>query len=111
MDERDLQAVATHELLTQEQEWALASRIQKGDKEALKELIEKNIRLVVHLAKRYTNRNLSLEEYISVGAEALYEAAIRFDPKRKLRFSTMATYWIKRYFADLYWDSRSSIMR
>lgn len=63
---------------------------------AKKKLIEHNLRLVVHTAKRYGNRGISLEDLIQEGCIGLDHATLKFDPNRGFKFSTYATCWIKQ---------------
>lgn len=84
-------------LLTREQEVELGKMAQSGDQKAKDSLIEANLRLVVKVAKRYTNMGLPLMDLISEGNIGLMDAANRFDPNRfSNKFSTYAVWWIKR---------------
>ncbi len=83
-------------LLSPEEEISLARRIQKGDMAAREHMIRANLRLVVSIAKNYTNRGLSFMDLIEEGNIGLMKAVERFDPKAGCRFSTYATWWIKQ---------------
>jgi len=84
-----------HALLTAEEELELGRRVQNGDQRARHRMIESNLRLVVKVAKRYTNRGLALSDLIQEGNLGLIRAVDKFDPSRKLRFSTYAVWWIR----------------
>ena len=84
------------DLLTAEQERALAERIAKGDQDARNELVRANLRLVAHIARGYAGRGLDPEDLVSEGYVGLITAAERFDPRFNTRFSTYASLWIKQ---------------
>ncbi len=83
-------------LLTADQEKQLATKVQKGDTEARNHLAAANLRLVVSIAKRYSNRGLALLDLIEEGNVGLMRAVEKFDPAANCRFSTYATWWIKQ---------------
>ncbi len=83
-------------LLTPEEEKSLATQVQAGDEAARKRMIESNLRLVVKLAKRYTNRGLPLLDLVEEGNLGLIRAVERFRPDKGCRFSTYATWWIRQ---------------
>jgi RNA polymerase primary sigma factor len=83
-------------LLTAEEELDLGRRTQAGDARARALLIEKNLRLVVSVAKRYRGMGLPFEDLIQEGNIGLMKAAQRFDPDRGNRFSTYAIWWIRQ---------------
>jgi len=91
-----LSQVGFRPLLTAQQEVELGRRVQKGDPEARKLMIESNLRLVVKIARRYTNRGLPLLDLIEEGNLGLIHAVEKFDPERGFRFSTYATWWIRQ---------------
>jgi RNA polymerase primary sigma factor len=91
-----LKEIGSYPLLTAEQELALAERVARGDSLARKKLIEANLRLVVSIAKRYSNQGLPLLDMIQEGNIGLMRAAQKFDYKRGFRFSTYATWWIRQ---------------
>lgn len=90
-----LKEIRTYPLLDAQQEATLARDIEQGNDDARKQLVSCNLRLVVNIAKRYTDMGLSLLDLIEEGNLGLMHAAGRFDPDRGCRFSTYATYWIK----------------
>jgi len=83
-------------LLTAEEERALARRIDKGDEAARNQMIESNLRLVVKIAKRYMNRGLPFLDLIEEGNLGLIKAVERFKLSKECRFSTYATWWIRQ---------------
>jgi len=91
-----LQDINRFKLLTPEQEKELGTRVQAGDMEARDLMIRSNLRLVVSIAKVYSNRGLSLLDLIEEGNLGLLKAVQEFDPGRETRFSTYATWWIKQ---------------
>jgi len=91
-----LKEIGTYPLLTAEQELTLAERVARGDLRARQKLIEANLRLVVSIAKRYSNQGLPLLDMIQEGNIGLMRAAQKFDYKRGFRFSTYATWWIRQ---------------
>ncbi len=91
-----LSRISRSELLTHREELDLGTRIQEGDVRARKELIEKNLRLVVSVAKKYRGMGLPFEDLIQEGNIGLMKAVEKFDPDRGYRFSTYATWWIRQ---------------
>jgi len=83
-------------LLTQEDEARLAARIKKGDPEARILMIRSNLRLVVKIARDYSNLGLPLLDLVSEGNIGLMQAVERFDPKKGGKLSTYAAWWIKQ---------------
>ena len=92
-----LRAIAKLPRLTPEEERALGGRIQRdGDQEALRRLVEGNLRFVVSYAKRYRGLGVSFLDLIHEGNLGLMEAARRFDPDRNVKFITYAVWWIRQ---------------
>jgi RNA polymerase primary sigma factor len=93
-----LRRIARTPLLTPAQEQALARRVERGDMAAKDHMIEANLRLVVHIAKRYQREDsgLTLTDLIQEGTIGLVRAVEKFDYRRGHRFSTYATLWIRQ---------------
>lgn len=83
-------------LLGREEELELGRRVRAGDSKARKRLTEKNLRLVVSVAKRYRGMGLAFEDLIQEGNLGLIKAVERFNPEMDYRFSTYATWWIRQ---------------
>jgi RNA polymerase sigma factor (sigma-70 family) len=93
---RYLCEIGRYELLSAEQEQDLARRAVSGDRAAFERLVQANLRLVVHVAKRYSVGNGELLDLIQEGNMGLLRAVRKFDPERGFRFSTYATWWIRQ---------------
>ncbi len=91
-----LKEIGMYPLLTAEQELMLAERVAHGDAQARQKLIEANLRLVVSIAKRYSNQGLPLLDLIQEGNIGLMRATQKYDYRRGFRFSTYATWWIRQ---------------
>ncbi|GER88256.1 RNA polymerase sigma factor SigA [Dictyobacter vulcani] len=91
-----LKEIGMYPLLNSEQELQLAERVSRGDLRARQHLIEANLRLVVSIAKRYSNQGLPLLDLIQEGNIGLMRATQKFDYQRGFRFSTYATWWIRQ---------------
>jgi RNA polymerase primary sigma factor len=83
-------------LLTGAEEVSLAKRIEKGDEEAKQHLIAANLRLVIKMAKRYSNQGLAFQDLIEEGNLGLIKATEKFNWRRGFKFSTYATWWIRQ---------------
>jgi RNA polymerase primary sigma factor len=85
-----------HRLLRADEERTLARRIERGDLEAKRRLIEANLRLVVSISKRYRGQGMPFLDLIQEGTIGLVRATELFDYRRKIKFSTYATWWIRQ---------------
>jgi RNA polymerase nonessential primary-like sigma factor len=83
-------------LFTPEEEYAMAVRASAGDFAARQSMIERNLRLVVSIAKNYLGRGLPLTDLIEEGNLGLMHATGKFEPERGFRFSTYASWWIRQ---------------
>jgi RNA polymerase primary sigma factor len=83
-------------LLTHEEEIDLGRRTREGDETARSKLIERNLRLVILVAKKYRGKGLPFGDLIQEGNIGLMRAADKFDPEKGFRFSTYATWWIRQ---------------
>ncbi len=90
-----LSEIALIPLLDAGEEWSLAERVRAGDAEARRRMIESNLRLVVTLARPWVGRGVLLMDLIAEGNLGLIRAVEKFDPARRLRFSTYAVWWIR----------------
>src|ERR671938_1250768 len=93
---RYLSQIGRGRLLTHEEEIDLGRRARGGDETARSKLIEKNLRLVIPVAKKYRGMGLPFGDLIQEGNTGLMRAADKFDPEKGFRFSTYATWWIRQ---------------
>ena len=91
-----LDRIGKGKLLTPLQERELSRRAKAGDGRARQRLIEKNLRLVVSVAKKYRGYGLPFEDLIQEGNIGLMKAVDKFDPEKGFRFSTYVTWWIRQ---------------
>jgi RNA polymerase primary sigma factor len=91
-----LQSIGRVSLLTAESEIELAKRIERGDTDAKRQMVEANLRLVVSIAKGYVGRGMSFLDLIQEGSLGLIRAVEKFDYRRGFKFSTYATWWIRQ---------------
>ena len=99
-----LQEIRLYPRLTPEQERLLAKRCAEGDEDAIRQMVNSNLRLVVSVAREYAGRGVPLLDLIQEGSIGLLVAAKKFDYTLEFRFSTYATKWIRqgitRYFLN-----------
>lgn len=91
-----LNDVGQHALLTAAEELAFARAAREGDFTARQTMIERNLRLVVSIARHYLHRGVALPDLIEEGNLGLIHALEKFDPERGFRFTTYATWWIRQ---------------
>lgn len=91
-----LQQLRQYPLLKPQQERELAMACQRGDKEAIRTMVNCNLRLVVSIAKEYAGRGVPLMDLIQEGSIGLITAAKKFDYTQNNRFSTYASYWVRQ---------------
>ena len=91
-----LRSIGRVELLTADQEIALAKGIERGDMQSKRHMVEANLRLVVSIAKGYLGRGLGFLDLIQEGSRGLIRAVEKFDYRRGYKFSTYATWWIRQ---------------
>jgi len=94
--EKYLADIAKLQLISIEDEVLLAKRIKEGDRHALRDIVQANLRFVVSVAKQYQNLGLSLPDLINEGNLGLIKAAYRFDETRGFRFISYAVWWIRQ---------------
>lgn len=105
-----LQQIRAFPLLTAQQEQQLAKRCAAGDEEAICQLVQANLRLVVSVAREYGGRGVSLLDLIQEGCIGLLAAAKKYDYTKDCRFATYATLWIRQGITR-YLENQSSIIR
>jgi RNA polymerase primary sigma factor len=91
-----IRRIARDRLLTHEEEVELGKEAGAGNGEARRKLVEKNLRLVIAVAKRYRGLGVPFEDLIQEGNIGLMKAVEGFDPDKGFRFSTFATWWIRQ---------------
>jgi RNA polymerase primary sigma factor len=99
--ERDILDQYLHEvsrapLLSAREEIAVARRVQAGDEDAMQELVTRNLRFVISVAKKYQNRGMALMDLIGEGNVGLMTAARKFDPDHGVKFISYAVWWIRQ---------------
>src|ERR1043166_525325 len=91
-----LHEVSKTPLLTQKEEIALARKVRAGAQDSMQELVKRNLRFVISVAKKYQNRGLPLTDLIGEGNVGLLTAARKFDPDQGVKFISYAVWWIRQ---------------
>jgi RNA polymerase primary sigma factor len=104
-----LKGIGKVPLLKAPDEVALAKRIERGDLDAKRKMVESNLRLVVSIAKNYRNQGLPFLDLIQEGTFGLVRAAEKFDYRKGFKFSTYATWWIRQAIARALADKARTI--
>src|SRR5947207_13870413 len=91
-----LYEVSTYPLLKGTEEIEVARRIRAGDPDALQELVQRNLRFVISVAKKYQNRGMPLIDLIGEGNVGLLTAARKFDPDQGVKFISYAVFCLKK---------------
>ncbi len=97
-------------LLSEEEERFILTQIEKGDDTAIEKLVNSNLRLVIKMAKQFSNNPSEVMELIQEGNIGLMKAAQRFDCSYKVRFSSYAAWWIRQSFLR-YFNSNKRMIR
>lgn len=88
--------IGSYSLLNKDEERVLLNRMSHGDEKARLELIERNLRLVIPIARSYVGNGISFTDLIQYGNEGLIKASLKFDSSKNNRFSTYAVWWIRQ---------------
>lgn len=88
--------IGSYSLLNKDEERVLLNRMSHGDEKARLELIERNLRLVIPIARSYVGNGISFSDLIQYGNEGLIKASLKFDSSKNNRFSTYAVWWIRQ---------------
>ncbi len=90
-----LRDISSLPMLTREEEIELARRVQKGDRDAIRKLVEGNLRFVVSVASKFSASSIPMIDLVNEGNIGLMRAAEKFDPDRGVKFITYAVWWIR----------------
>lgn len=101
--------IRSNPLLSFEEELELSRRIERGDQDAKKKLIESNLRLVIKIAKQYLCSGVTLLDLVQEGNLGLLQAASKYDYRKQVRFSTYASWWIRQSITRALANKKRSI--
>jgi RNA polymerase sigma-32 factor len=104
-----LRDIKQHELLTSDEEQALAQTLLCGDAAASERLIKSNLRLVVKIALEYQSSSIAIMDLIQEGNLGLMQAVKKFDPSRKIRLSSYAQWWIRAFILKYLMDNHQIV--
>lgn len=104
-----LERACNHRLLSSHEEMILAQRIEKGDMDAKRTLIEHNVRLAVQLARKYQRSGVPFDDLCQEAFIGLNRAAEKFDWRREYKFSTYATWWVRHMLQRAIHKDRATI--
>ncbi len=104
-----LRWLGDHPQLTREQEYELSRRVKKGDEGARRILAVSNLPFVVAIAKRFDRRRSRLDDLIQEGNVGLMKAIEHFDPRKNVRFTTYAVWWIRAYMTRYLKENRGQV--
>lgn len=109
MDSLTLYLKKIKPVLSQDELDTLIEKSMENDREAINKIVEHNLGLVVSIAKKCNNSGIPILDLIQEGNLGLYDAIVRFDKKRNIKFSTYAAFWIKKYIYDAIYDQSRNV--
>lgn len=101
--------ISLYPLLTPEEERDISIKAKAGDKDSQEKLVTSNLRLVISIARKYTNMGIPLLDLIQEGNMGLIRAVEKYEPNKNIRFSTYSTFWIKQSILRYITSSRGLI--
>jgi RNA polymerase primary sigma factor len=104
-----LKEISKIPLLTREEEQEVARKVRQGDQEALRQLVEANLRFVVSVANKFSGSGIALLDLINEGNIGLIEAARRFDPDEGVKFISYAVWWIRQAIMQVLAEQQGSV--
>lgn len=90
-------SIRKYDPLSIDEELALAARIKAGDEKAIEKLVKHNLKIVVRLAKKHVGQGVSIDDLIQEGNAGLFDAAKRYEPKGRTRFTSYAVMYVRKY--------------